>query len=371
MNRKFSLFRGTLAMRCIQCVAYGLCCAFLLMLAGCDRQKNEITGTIHPVRAMQVSSAEYQPDIEVTGEIKAKIQTELSFKVGGKVTERRVNIGTLVKAGDVLARLDDTEQRADVENAQATLKSAQATLQRKTLTYQRYKALLPARVIAKADYDQTLTDMIAAQNSVASAQADLATAMDNLSNTTLKADADGVITALNIESGQVVSAAQSALTLAHNGARDAVFNVFEAYFINGEPLKTVNIHPIDESGYQATGMIREISPIIDSATGTIRVKVSLPKEIPWPLGTPITGQFHQDTRNGIVLPWTSMDSNYGAPAVWIINTSNHEVSMRNVTVAQYRSVDFIITKGLQPNEWVVVDGGRFLREGQTVSWSEN
>ncbi|AUH08229.1 Multidrug resistance protein MdtE precursor [Dickeya solani] len=358
-------------MRCIQCVAYGLCCAFLSILAGCDRQNNDSTGTIHPVRAMQVSSAEYQPDIEVTGEIKAKIQTELSFKVGGKVTERRVNIGTLVKAGDILARLDNTEQRADMKNAQATLKSAQATFQRKTLTYQRYKTLLSARVIAEADYDQTFTDMITAQNSVASAQADLATAMDNLSNTMLKADADGVITALNIEIGQVVSATQSVLTLAHDGVRDAVFNVFEAYFINGEPLKMVSIHPIDESGYQTMGVIREISPIIDSATGTIRVKVSLPKETPWPLGTPITGKFHQYARNGIALPWTSMDSNYGDPAVWVINTSNHEVSMRKVTVAQYRSEDFIVTKGLQPNEWVVVDGGRFLREGQTVSWDEN
>ncbi|MCA7011319.1 efflux RND transporter periplasmic adaptor subunit [Dickeya dadantii] len=358
-------------MRCIQCVAYGLYCALLPILAGCDRQKNDSAGTIHPVRAVQVSSAQYQPDIEVTGEIKAKIQTELSFKVGGKVAERRVNVGTRVKAGDVLARLDDTEQRADVEDAQATLKSAQATLQKKTLTYQRYKALLPARIVAESDYDQTVTDMVAAQNSATSAQADLAIAMDNLSNTTLKADADGVITALNIEIGQVVSTAQSVLTLAHDGAKDAVFNVFEAYFINGEPLKTVNIHPIDESGYQTIGVIREISPIIDSATGTIRVKVSLPKETPWPLGTPITGKFHQYARNGIALPWTSIDSHYGEPTVWVINTSNHEVSMRKITVAQYRSEDFIVTGGLKPNEWVVADGGRFLREGQLVSWGEN
>ncbi|MEI7209401.1 efflux RND transporter periplasmic adaptor subunit [Pectobacterium carotovorum] len=359
-------------MQCFQLVIIGLLGSLLVIVAGCDQKKVDSAVAVQPVRvhAIQVSLTEYQPVIEVTGEVKAKVQTEISFRVAGKVTERRVNVGTRVKTGDILARLDDKEQRSDLDNAKATLKSALASLLQKTRTYNRYKTLLPSRVVAKAEYDQALEDMNSAKNIVAAAKANLAIAQENLSYTELKADADGVITTRSFEVGQVVSAAQPVLTLAHGQERDAVFNVFEAYFLKGEPLKTVTVHPVGNAEEKITGKIREISPVIDPATGTIRVKVSLPTDSPWSLGSPLTGELSQYTQNKISLPWRAMDSNNGVPSVWVINTINHEVSMRKIFVERYRSEDFIVTDGLKPEEWVVVDGGRFLREGQKVFWNE-
>ncbi|MGX5805393.1 efflux RND transporter periplasmic adaptor subunit [Bradyrhizobium sp. Arg314] len=339
-----------------------------LVLPGHAANAQDRTAPPQQVRAISVSKARYQPSAEITGEVKAGTQANLSFRAGGKVIERRADIGSHVRKGEILARIDNTEQVADIGIAQAGLDSAKATLEQKTLAFNRYGSLLQTHAVAQATYDQAQNELLTAQASLQSAEAALATAVDTLSYAELKADADGVITSRNIEVGQVVSAAQAAFTLAHDGPRDAVFNVFEALFLEGQPLSEVDVAPVGDRMRKAQATIREISPTIDTKAGTIRVKVALPGGAQWPLGTPVVGEFRSPPQEGIILPSSAMASAEGEPAVWVINKNNSSASIRKVAVSRYRTEDFIVTDGVDPEDLVVTEGGKFLEEGRPVAW---
>ncbi len=167
------------------------------------------------VRVVAASKAEYQPGAEITGEVKARVQTELSFRVSGRVLERRVDVGSHVHAGDVLARLNDTEQQADVSVAQgrAGVGAGRRPDRRHSPSTGRSRSC-SLQAVPRAVFDDAQRELLSAQASLEAAEAALATAEDALSYTELKADADGIITARGVEARQVVSAAQSAFTLA-------------------------------------------------------------------------------------------------------------------------------------------------------------
>jgi RND family efflux transporter MFP subunit len=353
-------------MQPVRLIGIGLAC---VLLAACDEKAVVLPPQQH-VQAIRASSAEYQPRAEITGEVKARIQSNLSFRVSGRVIERFVDVSSPVHAGDILARLDDSEQRADVEVARAGLQSAQAIARQKALTFERYEALLHSRSISQATFDEADKDLRTAQASLEAAEVALGTAEDALSYTKLKADADGIITARDIEVGRVVSAAQPAFTLAHNGARDAVFNVFEAFFIEGQPLPGVDVAPVADRAPETRATVREVSPFIDTRTGTIRIKVALPDVAQWPLGTPVVGKFRSPPREGIVLPASAIASAKGEPAVWLVAPGSSSVSLRKIAVARYRDSDLIASGGIAPQDLIVTEGGKFLKEGQTVAWED-
>ncbi|MEK1933762.1 MAG: efflux RND transporter periplasmic adaptor subunit, partial [Pararhizobium sp.] len=289
-------------MQSFRLLGIGLACA---VLAACE-EKAEVAPPPQEVRAVAAAEAQYQQGAEITGEVKARVQTELSFRVSGRVIERRADVGSRVHAGDVLARLNDTEQQADVNVARAALESAKAVLTQKTLAFERSTALLRSQAIAKQVFDSAQEELLSAQAAIESAEAALATAKDALSYTELKADADGIITARNIEIGQVVSAAQPAFTLANDGPRDVVFDVFEAFFLSGRPSNDVEVAPVGDRTHEVDAKIREISPVIDTKEGTIRIKVGLEEGAQWPLGTPVVGNLRSSPRRGIVLPYTAI-----------------------------------------------------------------
>jgi RND family efflux transporter MFP subunit len=351
-------------MQSFRLLGIGLACAFL---AACE-EKAEVAPQPQQVRVAAATSARYQPGAEITGEVKARIQTELSFRVGGRVIERRVDVGSRVRAGQVLARLNDTEQQADVSVARAALDSARAVFKQKTLAFARAKSLVQSQAIATQVFDAAQKEWLSAQAALSAAEAALATAEDALSYTELKADADGIITARGIEVGQVVSAAQSAFTLAHDGQRDAVFDVFEAFFLDGGPSADVAVASVGDRAHEVHSTVREVSPVIDTKAGTIRIKVGLQDEAQWPLGTPVVGKIQSSPRDGIVLPYNAVASDKGETAVWLVDTEKHTVTLRKVSVDRYRQSDFVVASGIEPNDLIVTEGGKFLREGQAVAW---
>jgi membrane fusion protein, multidrug efflux system len=339
-----------------------------LALAGCDQSKTQAEQPPQPIRAISVSVTEYQPVATIHGQIQARIQTDLAFRVGGKVIERTVDIGNHVRTGDVLVRLDNSEQKADVTIAEATLRATQADLNQKTLAFQRYQSLLVSNVIARQVFDQARQDMTTAQAALESAQASLATARDILSYTELKADADGVITGRNVEVGTVVSPAQTAVTIAHDGPRDAVFNVYEAFFLKGDPSTQVEVSAIDDPTRKATALIRETSPVIDPTTGTIQVKLTLPEDAPWPLGATVVGAFLAPKDKGVALPWSAMTSMNGGPAVWVVDPASHTASLRPIQIALHRSGDFVVSDGLAVGDLVVTEGGNVIHPNEILDW---
>lgn len=148
-------------MQSFRLLGVGLACAFL---AACE-DKAEVAPPPQQVRVVAASAAQYQPGAEITGEVKARVQTELSFRVSGRVLERKVDVGSHVRAGDVLARLNDTEQQADVSVARAALESAQAVVAQKTLAFERSRSLLQSQAVPRAIFDDAQKELLSAQAS--------------------------------------------------------------------------------------------------------------------------------------------------------------------------------------------------------------
>lgn len=340
--------------------------AAAVALTSCEKQEGVQTTSPISVKTFAVTKGAAAKTASVTGDIRARVQTELSFRVSGQIVERLVDVGAAVKAGDVLARIDAQEQRADVAVAEANLQAAQAQELQARLTFQRQKSLFQTQVATRAALDEAQETLTRAEGSVASAQAQLDTARDALSYTELRADADGIITERNAEVGQVAQAAQSVFSLAHDGPRDAVFDVYEALYLGDKPEGNVTVTLLSNPTRQHAAPVREVSPTIDTSTGTIRVKVDLGDAPDMPLGAPVAGTFHSSSVEKIELPWSALTSEAGHPAVWVVDPGTSKVSLREVQVGAYETGKFEVDAGLSPGDLVVAEGLKFLRPGQQV-----
>ena len=165
----------------------------------------------------------------LTGEVQARFRADLSFRVGGRVRERLVDVGAHVDAGDVLARLDAAEQRADFEAASAAVTAAQAQLRVARATFDRQSRLIAAGFTNRVAFDQAQEALRIAEGSLEATNSQLGTAKEALGYTELGAGAAGVITARSLEIGQVVQAAQPIFSLAQDGEREAVFDVDKSF----------------------------------------------------------------------------------------------------------------------------------------------
>ena len=165
--------------------------------------------------------------LTLTGEVEARFRADLSFRVSGRVLERLVDVGAPVNVGDLLARIDPTEQQADFAAATAAVAAAEAQLRVAQATFERQNYLLSSGFTTRTAHDQSQEQLRTAQSTLKSAKAELGTARDKLEDTQLRARAEGVITARKLEVGQIVQAAQTVFTVAQDGERDAVFDVPE------------------------------------------------------------------------------------------------------------------------------------------------
>lgn len=344
--------------------ALALC--LLLPLPACQKQETAERQPI-VVRSVEVKLTDYAPSTSLTGVIAARTLNNLSFQVGGRVAERSVDIGQRVTKGQVLAKLDPQEQQSDVRAAQASLYAAQAQLKQAAAAFERQKTLLAQGFTTRRDYDQADQAQRVAQSGVESAQSQMSNAEDRLTYTELKASADGVVTARTIEVGQVVQAAQTVFTVAEDGDRDAVFNVDEALVARNPVAPDVMIALISDPRIKAPGQVREVSPAVDPASGSIRVKVMVPNTpTEMPLGAAIKGTIVSKPQPAIVLPWQALMSDAGRPAVWTIDPATKAVALAAIEVQSFASGVVVVANGLEVGQSVVAQGGQLLSPGQVV-----
>lgn len=338
-----------------------------LSLAACAPADTAQVKDARRVETVVVSAEPRTEAISTTGEIRARVQSDLSFRVSGRITQRLTDVGDRVKAGQVLARIDAEEQKADLEVALATLVSAQAQQTQTQQAYDRQQNLLTTGVSTRAALDQAQESLLRARATVASAEAQVDAARDTLAQTELKADAEGVITARNAEVGQVAQAAQLVFTLAHDGPRDAVINADQSAFLGRELEPEVEVRLLS-GGDALKASVREVSPTIDTSTGTIRVKLALEDAAQVNLGSPVVaiGRFKPEI--SIELPWSAMTSDAGQPAVWVVDPQTKAVAIRPVEVDSYGSGRFSVRAGVNPGEIVVSNGTKFLNKGEVVTF---
>lgn len=339
----------------------------LLALAGCDQPAARVVNPPLNVLAQKVAMQSWDREMVLTGAVRARVQTELSFRISGRVIERQGDVGQHVAADAILAKLDPVEQQADLDSAKAGLAGAEASWRQAKATYDRQKSLLASGFTTHAAYelaDQGLRDAVGALDF---GRAQLASAQDAMTYTQLHAGRPGVITARNIEVGQVAQAAQSAFSFAEDGPRDAVFAVYETPSSNPPDTNSVELALVSDTNVTAPGHMREVSPVIDSRTGTIQVKVQIDGDATkFPLGAAINGLVRWRVSEVAVLPWTALTSRGDAPAVWTIDPTSNRVALRPVTIAAYEKERVVVRGGLSPGQLVVTEGGKFLREDQMV-----
>ncbi len=210
--------------------------------------------------------------------------------------------------------------------------------------------------------------MRTAQAAVDSAKAALGTANEQFSYTELRAGVAGIVTTRNFEVGQVVQAGQTVLVVAQDGARDAVFNVYEALTTHPPSDHGVDVALQADPTVTAKGRVREISPTVDATSGTVRVKIGLAGAPPaMGLGAVVVGRGRFAQREAVVLPWSALYRYGKAPAVWVYDTGTGKVSVRPVVIDRYGPNVIVLKSGIEPGEHVVVAGIQFLRPGQTVA----
>lgn len=342
-----------------------------LGVASCGGKETPPTKPHQLVRAQKVVLADYVPSIVLTGEIQARVQTELSFRISGRVIERNADVGQHVDAGAVLARVDPSEQQADLDAANAAVTAAEALVRQTSAAFDRQKTLLASGFATRSNYDQAEQALRTAEGSLDSARAQAATARDALSYSELRALRSGVVTARNIEVGQVAQAAQSAFTIAEDGPRDAVLNVYESIFFWKPASDVARISLISDPSVTAVGRLREIAPTVDARTGTVRVKIGIDDPPPqMSLGAPVTVTGRAVPLPAMFLPWSAVASLDGKLAVWVVDPASKAVTLRAVEAEGYEREKLIIKSGLKAGDLVVTEGGKFLFPGEIVDVAE-
>ncbi|WOC16860.1 Multidrug resistance protein MdtA [Pseudochrobactrum sp. MP213Fo] len=328
------------------------------------------------VSARTVEVSDYRSQLMLTGSIAARNLINLAFRASGQVIERNVDVGQKVEAGSLLARIDAVDQQAALQSAQASLNAARAQLTQAVANYNRQDVLLKQGFTTRSQFGSAEEAKQRAESALKNAETQMKNAQDMMSYTELRAPRSGVVTARNIEAGQLVQAAQTAYVIAADGDRDAVFDVQEALAAHAETLEErgglkalpqVSLSLTSDPSIRATGHVREVAPVVNARTGTVRIKV----EIDTPpaamtLGVPVTGSLMLPAIRAIILPWSALTSQQGKPAVWVIDPQTNKVSSRLVDVLDYEREKIIISEGVENGQLVVTRGGQMLGEGAQV-----
>jgi RND family efflux transporter MFP subunit len=335
-------------------------------LAGCNKTSPPLAEA-RPVRTVIIEQAAEGEIVSLTGHVRAKDQVSLAFRLDGRMIERPVNVGDVLKAGQVVARLDPQIQDNALRSAEANLASAEAVLTQARLTFGRQQELIKGGWTTRANFDEVQQKLLSAEAQVDSAQAQVRTAREQQSYTVLSADSPGAVTATGAEAGEVVHAGQMVVQVARQGGLDAVFDVPEQLIRNRPPQDQVDIALTNDPQVKATGRVREISPQADAATRTFQVKVGITDPPPaMKLGDTVIGRTRLTAPPGVEVPASALTETGGHPAVWVVDPQNKTVSLRSVEIGRYDQADIVISKGLKTGEFVVTAGVQTLRPGQKV-----
>jgi RND family efflux transporter MFP subunit len=281
--------------------------------------------------------------------------------------DRPVNVGDVLKPGQLVARLDPKDEQDSLRKAQAELASAEAASTQARLTFGRQQELVKDGWTPQAKFDEAQQALLSAKAQVDAARSQVLIAQNQLSYTALFADAAGAVTVKGAEPGEVVQAGQMVVRLARQGGRDAVFDVPEQFIRQGPSDPLVYLVLSNDPTVRATGRVREVAPQADATTRTWQVKVGIIDPPPaFALGSTVTGSIKLESPAGVEVPPSAMTQANERPAVWVVDPKTQTVSLRNVDVARYDPASVVIAQGLEPGDVVVTAGAKVLRPGQKV-----
>ncbi|WP_116424819.1 efflux RND transporter periplasmic adaptor subunit [Pseudomonas citronellolis] len=349
-------------------LAYGFLGSLGLTLVGCGEEKR-LEEPPRPVRTMIIKSATIGEELAQTGEIQAEVQTDLGFRIGGRIATRSAEVGATVVKGQVLATLDPNDVQNEVRTAEAEVASAEAAEQFARSALERQRSLFDKQFVARARVEEAEANWRAANARLNVTKAGLLTARNKLTYTELRAPDDAIVSAVAVNAGQVIDAGQLAVKLASTHKRVAVFDVSERLNTAVSLDTRVEVALVSDPSIKVIGPIRDASPTADEATRTYRVRIDLPDAPPaMTLGAAVVGHLVLPGKPLIVLPASALTSVDGKPAVFVVQTSTHELVRKPIVVARYSAEQALVESGLTEGDAVVTAGVSKLRPGQKVAY---
>ena len=338
--------------------------ASALAMAGC-KQEAKAPEPVRPVLSAVLQPAATDNTMAV-GTVQPRYETNLGFRLLGRLVTRPVNVGDLVAEGQTIAAIDPTALELAVRSAKADLSKAETLLENAIGTEKRKMILIKTDATTRQTLDDAEQIRAGAQASTARARANLAKAIEQLGYTQVKADFAGVVTAVSAEVGQVVSPGQSVVTVARLDAREAVIDLgpdFPVPLTVGLPF---TISPQLLPAVQVHGQIRELAPQADQVTRMRRVRIALndPPES-FRLGSTITARLSNDHSPVLRVPASALLKEGAETFVWVIDAPTTTVSLHKVDLSEDEG-GIRVTGGLSIGARIATAGIHSLKQGQQV-----
>ncbi len=348
-----------------------LLAAVAIALAACGNTKT-VSEPVRPVITQKVASGAAATREVYSGEVRARYETDLGFRVGGKILARTVDAGARVARGHVLARLDPEDAKLAEQAARAQFASAESDLALAKAELERHADLLARKFISQSAFDAKQNAFNASRARHEQMKSQAALSANQAAYTTLVADADGVVTSVAAEPGQVVAAGQTVLRLARAGEKEVVVNAPESQLARFKVGEDVGLTLWAAPDKVFRGRIREVAGGADTVTRTYQVKVAaIDPPAAAQIGMTANVHFKPAFDAGLILvPLTALAGSPEAPAVWIVDPQTSKVRLRPVKVGQFREDGVTIVEGLAAGDVVVTAGVHKLRSDQVVRVSE-
>jgi membrane fusion protein, multidrug efflux system len=351
------------------------------ILAACSRPE-PAPEPVRAVRTLTVQDQSAASHYEYAAEVRARTESRLSFRVGGKLVKRQVDLGDAVKAGQVLAQLDPQDLKLAQDNARAQMAAAQANYDLAAADFKRFKDLRDQNFISAAELERRETTLKAALASLNQSKAQTQVQTNQAGYALLVSDVAGVVTGVDAEPGAVVSSGSTVLRVAQNGPRDVVFSVPEDKVAQMRSLAASTSASNTAFKAQAWGegkpwwplKVREIAAAADPVTRTFLVKADLGSSASAEVSLGQTMSVIVDLPQvfGISkLPLSALKEDQGQTKVWLVDASSMTVKLQAVSVAGADGNEAVISAGLKPGDAVVTAGVHVLQPGQKVKWLQD
>ena len=340
------------------------------VLAGCSNPPSE-PAQARPVRVMEVGLDSRAVSLQLAGEVRARYEARVAFRVGGKILRRYVNVGDRVEAGATIAELDAADYRLTADSIAAQLKAAQADLAFAQDDQQRYQELRDRQLVSTAEFDRHQTTTATLRGRVANLRAQLDQAKNQVAYARLTADHEGIVVAVLAEVDQVVAAGQGVAVLARPEELEIAIDVPEDRRDALAKAQAIDVSLWARPQAHLTGRLRELSASANPASRTYAARVSLPGRPDWvQLGMSATVEIRGAPLSGQVIPLSAVFQRHaeagGEARVWIVNPEGNAVTSVPVTVGAPTGQDEVVAYGLSPGQRIVTAGASRLREGTTV-----
>ncbi len=347
-------------------------CLFLLtlsLLAACNKPPAP-PEALRPVKTMQMGLMPGGAAASLPGEVRARHETPLGFRVGGKVTECRVNLGDSVRRGQVLARLEPTDLELAAQGGAASAAQARSALKLAEAELARYRSLRDKGFVSAAALDQRQATADAARAQVDAMQSTHAEQTRKVDYTALTAGSDGIVTAYDCNPGQVVDPGQPVLSLARGDEKEIAVHLPEVMLphVRSTALITISLNALPGKTY--TGKLRELAAAADPATRTFAARIAVSDaDAAMRLGMSATVEVHAAGAQTLVLPLGAVTSRDGKPGVWVVDGSDI-VHRTAVTLGDIDGDSVRVVNGLNSGDTVVIAGANLLRDGEKVKSSK-